>query len=120
MCTINHDLVFDRYKCALCTRKICDADFVHWFFLVGTGMDGRLTADLQKRVAGFIDVDTEKVGTVYAHHGGQSVPIIHFRDARAREWPFVVCVAMDRTDGRLEANIRSLGLQEGYDYWHFC
>jgi hypothetical protein len=33
--------------------------------------------------------------------------------------PVVVCVAMYRTDGILEANVRSIGRVEGEDLWHF-
>ena len=40
----------------------------------------------------------------------------HFRDATA---PIVCCVAMGRTAGQFEANVRSLGLTEGVDYYHF-
>ena len=34
--------------------------------------------------------------------------------------PFVLCVALDRTDGAFEANLASLKLTEGTDYFHFC
>ena len=33
--------------------------------------------------------------------------------------PFVVCVAMYRTNGALEANVKSVGRTEGKDMWHF-
>jgi len=67
-------------------------------------------------VVAFCDVNEKKIGTVY--HNGVSkhnVPIIHFRDAVP---PIVCCVALDRTDGRFEANVDSKGLQEGKNLWH--
>lgn len=33
--------------------------------------------------------------------------------------PFVVCVSMYRTNGALEANVKSVGRTEGKDMWHF-
>uniref|UniRef100_A0A7S1FRD0 Glycosyltransferase 2-like domain-containing protein n=1 Tax=Corethron hystrix TaxID=216773 RepID=A0A7S1FRD0_9STRA len=33
--------------------------------------------------------------------------------------PVLVCVAMYRTNGALEQNVRSIGRTEGYDLWHF-
>ena len=44
------------------------------------------------------------------------VPVVHFRDAAP---PIVCCVAMGRTAGAFEANVASLGLREGRDYFHF-
>ena len=37
-----------------------------------------------------------------------------------QELPVVVCVAMYRTNGVLEANVKSIGRTEGKDLWHFC
>jgi hypothetical protein len=34
--------------------------------------------------------------------------------------PVVVCVAMYRTGGLLEANVASIQRTEGVDLWHFC
>ena len=45
------------------------------------------------------------------------VPIVHFSAAAP---PFVLCVALDRTGGAFEANLASLELTEGRDYYHFC
>mmetsp|Transcript_2752 Transcript_2752/g.6448 ORF Transcript_2752/g.6448 Transcript_2752/m.6448 type:complete len:487 (+) Transcript_2752:2-1462(+) len=36
-----------------------------------------------------------------------------------QELPVVVCVAMYRTNGVLEANVKSIGRTEGKDLWHF-
>ena len=45
------------------------------------------------------------------------MPVVHFAEATP---PFVTCVALDRTGGAFEANLASLHLKEGEDYWHFC
>ena len=45
-----------------------------------------------------------------------SVPVVHFREVRP---PFVTCVALGRTGGAFEANLASLGLTEGRDYFLF-
>ena len=48
--------------------------------------------------------------------------IRHWRDA-PEGLPLVLCVAMGRTGGAFEANVRELastrGLVETVDYWHF-
>jgi hypothetical protein len=56
-----------------------------------------------------------QVGSTYQYYE-HVVPIVHF--ARATP-PFVTCVALDRTDGAFEANLASLGLTEGDDYYLF-
>jgi len=45
------------------------------------------------------------------------VPVI---DWRAAEPPVITCVALDRTDGAFESNLRSRGWTEGVDFFHFC
>ena len=68
------------------------------------------------KVVAFCDVNEKKIGTVYHNAVSKhSVPIVHFRDAKP---PIVCCVALDRTDGRFEANVAGLGLKEGKDLWH--
>ena len=94
----------------------------HWprFTIWGAGRDGRdfykaLSARAKAKVIAFADVDPAKVGTTYQyfeHH----VPVVHFEAAAP---PFVTCVALDRTGGAFEANLASLGLEEGVDYYHF-
>jgi len=44
------------------------------------------------------------------------VPIVHFTEA---DPPFVTCVALDRTGGAFEANLASLQLVEGKEYYLF-
>ncbi|RHY39941.1 hypothetical protein DYB30_005500 [Aphanomyces astaci] len=69
------------------------------------------------KVVAFCDVNEKKIGT--KHHDQVTrinIPIIHFRDAVP---PIVCCVSMGRTDGELEANVRSLNLVHGVNFWHF-
>ena len=66
--------------------------------------------------AAFADVDPKKVGTDYQFFEHR-VPVVHFAAAAP---PFVLCVALDRTAGAFEANLASLKLTEGVDYFHFC
>ena len=91
------------------------------FTIWGAGRDGRdffkaLSAVARAKVAAFCDVDAAKIGTVYQYFDNR-VPIVHWLDARP---PFVTCVALDRTNGQFEANLASLQLTEGEDYYHFC
>ena len=45
------------------------------------------------------------------------IPVIHFSQAPP---PFITCVGLNRTEGAFEANLASLNLREGIDYYHFC
>ena len=36
-----------------------------------------------------------------------------------RDIPVVICVAMYRTGGKLERNVKSINRVEGIDLWHF-
>ena len=103
-------------------RALEDAVLARWprFSIWGAGRDGRdffkaLQPELRGRVVAFCDVDPAKVGGVYQYFEW-SVPVVHFRDVRP---PFVTCVALDRTDGAFEANLASLKLTEGVDFFHF-
>ncbi len=98
----------------------------HWdsFTIWGAGRDGKaffntLSPEFQLRVAAFCDIDDSKVGTVYHNSatGGPKVPIIHWTTAVR---PLILCVALNRTEGQFEANVASLGLKEGTDYWQFA
>ncbi|KAH9257588.1 hypothetical protein BASA81_004037 [Batrachochytrium salamandrivorans] len=95
---------------------------VHWpsFQVWGAGRDGRaffefLPIEHRCKISQFVDVAPGKIASGF-HHSGMILPVRHFTQVRA---PFVVCVAMGRTNGELESNIASLGLVEGIDYWHF-
>lgn len=92
----------------------------------GAGRDGRefvnalAAAGRADAVDAFYDVDPKKLGTYHNGATGLSLPV---RDVSAIRAPFVVCVAMHRTGGRLEEAVRDaavrLGAEEGVDYWHF-
>lgn len=92
------------------------------FTIWGAGRDGRnffndLSDENQKKVTSFCDIDPKKIANgVYDQRGRRHVPVTHFSDAKP---PLVICVSMGRTGGALEQNVRSLGLTEGVDYWHF-
>ena len=95
----------------------------HWprFTIWGAGRDGRdffksLSATGRSRVSAFCDVDPKKIGIDYIYQDCR-VPVVHFQAASP---PFVTCVALDRTGGAFEANLASLGLQEGVDFYYFC
>ena len=91
------------------------------FTIWGAGRDGRaffkaLSEASKRKVAAFCDVDPQKIGRDY-HYFEYRVPIVHFTQARP---PIVTCVALDRTGGAFEANLASLQLAEGKDFYHFC
>ncbi|ETV95564.1 hypothetical protein H310_11005 [Aphanomyces invadans] len=92
------------------------------FTIWGCGRDGKavfneLSIESKRKVAAFCDVNEKKIGT--KHHDQVTrlnIPIIHFSEAVP---PIICCVSMGRTDGELEANVRSLNLTEGVNFWHF-
>mmetsp|Transcript_49120 Transcript_49120/g.154197 ORF Transcript_49120/g.154197 Transcript_49120/m.154197 type:complete len:404 (-) Transcript_49120:47-1258(-) len=98
------------------------------FTIWGAGRDGRqflaaLSPEGRERVTAMCDVDEKKVGKTYFNHrsaGSRHVPIIHYTQVKG---PVVVCVSLRRfseeEEGQLEANVRSLGLEEGLDLWYF-
>jgi len=98
--------------------------FVVW----GAGRDGKefiksLSPDLLPRVKFIVDVDEKKIAAGY-HHRNRNIhiDIKNFRVLQEEEFkglPVVVCVAMYRTGGKLEENVRSVGRTEGVDLWHF-
>ncbi|GBG26817.1 UDP-GlcNAc:betaGal beta-1,3-N-acetylglucosaminyltransferase-like protein 1 [Hondaea fermentalgiana] len=92
------------------------------FTIWNAGRDGRdflknLSPEFQKRVRGFCDIDEEKIKRGYFNPGlpTKHLPVVHFSQAKV---PIVCCVAMDR-GGEFEANLASLCLTEGRDYYHF-
>ena len=97
----------------------------------GAGRDGRqflngLRPEYRARVACLVDVDEAKIANSPYVNGGvpgsQPVEIRHWRDT-PKGLPIVLCVAMGRTGGAFEENVRELansrGLVETVDYWHF-
>ncbi|XP_070581001.1 queuosine-tRNA galactosyltransferase-like [Ptychodera flava] len=97
------------------------------FTIWNAGKEGRkfyraLNEDNQKKVVAFCDVDIKKITKgVYIYEESKEqpkprVPIIHFSDAKP---PFIICVKLDLTGGNFEANLASLNLTEGINYYHF-
>lgn len=110
-----------RHRVEAIETAVLSQDSWRAFTIWGAGRDGReffkaLTPETRSRVAAFCDVDPTKVGTEYQFYEWR-VPVLHFREARP---PFVTCVALDRTGGAFEANLASLGLTEGVDFYFFC
>lgn len=84
------------------------------FSIWNCGRDGkdcykRLSAKAQALVLQWGDVHPRKIGTFVF-----GKPVVHFSKLKA---PVVLCVAMDR-GGDFEANVASLGLRGGEDYFH--
>lgn len=80
-----------------------------------------LTEESRRKLVGFCDVDEKKIrhGIYEPYDMGvvsASIPITHYSNA-AR--PFVICVKLDLTDGRLELILKNSELVEGVDYYHF-
>jgi len=93
------------------------------FTIWSAGRDGKkffnmLKDENKEKVIAFCDIDPQKIGTKYVnsktHH---QIPITHFTQAKP---PLVICVALDRTNGEFESNVKAMNLVEGVDYWHFC
>ncbi|XP_072567898.1 queuosine-tRNA galactosyltransferase isoform X1 [Paramormyrops kingsleyae] len=97
------------------------------FTIWNAGKQGRrlyrsLSPTNQKKVRAFCDVDHKKIRKgFYTYEESEEtpkprIPILHFR---ATNSPYIVCVKLDMTGGELEANLLSLRLKEGVDYYHF-
>jgi len=92
------------------------------FTIWSAGRDGRkfftmLDNKNKDKVVAFCDIDGKKVGTKYVHAWTKHViPIIHYSQVTP---PVVICVALDRTDGEFEKNVKNMNLIEGEDYYHF-
>ncbi|XP_068607611.1 queuosine-tRNA galactosyltransferase [Brachionichthys hirsutus] len=76
----------------------------------------------REKVKAFCDVDEKKIHKgFYTYEESQQrpkpkIPVLHYKAAVA---PFIICVKLDMTGGVLEANLKSLHLKEGKDYYHF-
>ncbi|XP_060076510.1 UDP-GlcNAc:betaGal beta-1,3-N-acetylglucosaminyltransferase-like protein 1 [Ylistrum balloti] len=139
---VDEDLVMYRYHPQATTFSVhTDTIWTHrmgaiqdqvinkWssFTIWNAGKQGRklyrsLSKENQKKVAMFCDVDEKKIKKgVYIFEESKekpkpTVPIKHFSKATK---PFLICVKMDMTEGKLEENIKSLNLKEGVDFFHF-
>lgn len=97
------------------------------FTIWGAGRDGRnffkaLSDDVKKKVICFADINPDKIAVPYVYATKEEgiqyeVPVIHYKDSTP---PFVTCVGLNRTDGAFEANLASLNLEEGKDFYYFC
>ena len=101
-------------------RRVLSQESWNQFSIWGAGRDGRaffesLSHENRVKVQAFYDVDEKKIKASF-HFKGLVLPIHYFRDIHP---PFVVCVALGRTNGELERNVTSFGLIEGKDYWYF-
>lgn len=90
------------------------------FHVWGAGRDGRtffemLSDENRRKIKAFVDVDANKIQSGF-HHSGFIIPVLHISRV---EMPFVVCVALGRTNGQLEWNVQNTGGKEGYDFWYF-
>ncbi|RWS11610.1 UDP-GlcNAc:betaGal beta-1:3-N-acetylglucosaminyltransferase-like protein 1 isoform X2 [Dinothrombium tinctorium] len=97
------------------------------FSIWNAGKEGRrffrsISDENRRKVSMFCDVDLKKITKgFYIYEESKDkpkpkVPIVHYLEAKP---PFVICVKLDLTDGMFEANLSSLKLKEGHDYFHF-
>lgn len=96
------------------------------FTIWSVGRDGKdfyraLSREAQAKVGRFCDVNPAKIGKTYADVSAprgqrREVPIVLWSDLVP---PVVTCVALDRYP-QFEANLASLNLREGDDYYHFA
>ena len=104
--------------------KLWKNGFVIW----GAGRDGKdfvknLSADLLGNVRFLVDIDEKKINAGY-HNRDRNIhlevkPFSCLGEEKWRDLPVVVCVAMYRTDGILERNVRSINREEGKNCWFF-
>ncbi|GMI13131.1 hypothetical protein TrVE_jg2581 [Triparma verrucosa] len=100
------------------------------FAVWGAGRDGKnfvknISVELRKNIRVMVDVDEKKINAKFYFNRDLNVkiPIAHFsslqRGGDYESLPVVVCVAMYRTDGKLEENVSTIERKEGDDLWHF-
>ena len=105
-----------RHRAAAIERAIELADIRIW----GAGRDGRdffkaLSDDARKRVRAFCDVDPKKVGTTYQI----LTSMCQLCTSRTRARRLSRASRSTARTAALEANLASLGLKEGVDYYLF-
>lgn len=109
-----------RVKLRALERRILD--HLESFSIWGAGRDGRnfvneLSEANRKKVVVFGDVDVNKIGTHYENPlTGVDIPIVHYSELKP---PVVCCVALGRTTGVFEDNVKSMCWECGKDYWYF-
>jgi FlaA1/EpsC-like NDP-sugar epimerase len=100
------------------------------FVIWGAGRDGKdvykaMSENVRNKVIAFVDVDEKKIKAKYYVNKDLKckVPVYHFKElkngGKLDGEKVMVCVAMYRTGGVLEDNVRSIGREEGVDLWHF-
>ncbi|CAM9496874.1 unnamed protein product, partial [Choristocarpus tenellus] len=111
--------VLQRARLPFLERRVLQgwSNFTIW----GAGRDGRrflndLSEEIAQQVEAFCDVSAKLVGKSYWFRN-RHIPIVHISQARP---PFVICVGTKNFGGAVEANIASLSLVEGKDYYHFA
>ena len=97
----------------------------------GAGRDGKnfvksIREEFRDKIKVMVDVDEKKIASKFYFNrdlGKLKIPIAHFSELKEGgkfgNLPVVVCVAMYRTDGKLEENVASVGRVEGNTLWHF-
>ena len=99
---------------------------VHWdrFTIWNAGKAGRrvyaaLAPEHRRKVAAFCDVDVRKlaVGVYYRQGMERAIPVVPYTAAVP---PLLLCVKLDLTGGQFEANLASLRLRSGIDFFYFC
>jgi glycosyltransferase involved in cell wall biosynthesis len=94
------------------------------FTIWNAGRDGKaffkcLLPSIKQRVRAFCDIDPNKIGNRFFERTARKqdrlyVPVVHWQTAQP---PFVLCVALQRTE--FEKILASRNLKEGTDYIHF-
>ena len=69
----------------------------------------------------FLDIDPKKIGRPYnCRESPRQVPVKDWTNAAdPANRPIIICVKPGLTGGVFEANLESLGLTEGKDFWFF-
>lgn len=97
------------------------AQFTIWGGRTARTVYRALSPAVQPRVQAFCDIAEGKAGSTYMdqsipHAQRRKIPVVHWKSAKP---PLLLCVSLDRTDGEFEANLASLNLREGIDYFQF-
>lgn len=76
-----------------------------------------LRPEFKEKVKEFLDIDEKKIKNGYHNTSvKKTYNVRHFSEATP---PIVICVALTRVETALKANINTLKLTEGVDYYHF-